>query len=125
MNQTLGGLPVVALSKAAARAALLKIDDLQPLPLPELDYQGCVLIALRGRLCDRRREVPADVWPEFEQFLREARGLIVPISTRRRLGGRVGNANVGAGPHARISHAREDVPPLRPGHAALAAAQPA
>ena len=51
-------IPVVRISKREARELLLRIDTLQPTWPERLDYQGCVLMGLRGRLSHRRRENP-------------------------------------------------------------------
>lgn len=79
-------LDTVRLSKREARAALALIDDLQPEAPLELDWQECILISLRGRLRDKRREVPAKLWPELSAWLETAPGILKEVSPRRDLG---------------------------------------
>lgn len=81
-------LPVISLDRRTGKSALRDIDDLQPEAPEYLDYQGCVLIALRGRLHDRRREVPAAIWPELAGFLADSPGLMTAVYPSRRYAGR-------------------------------------
>jgi hypothetical protein len=80
-------LTTIRLSRRQTRAALARIDGLQPCAPAALDYQDAVLIALRGRLKDRRREVPAAVWPDLERFLQEAPGLFLEVTPQRVIDG--------------------------------------